>query len=82
VADVDPALAANPLYVGAQAAVTGAALAGKTASALGQSNSIESVGRSLKDAYAGYKQMKTGPTQADPQPAPGAETLTTAASQE
>jgi hypothetical protein len=76
VASIDPALAANPVYMGAQTLVAGAALAGKTATALSQAKSIESVGSSLKDAYGGYNRLKAGNTES---PAPGGEGLATAA---
>ena len=55
---IDPALAANPIYMGARAATAGLNLAGKLGQGLGAAKSIDDVGSSLKEAYSGAQSLK------------------------
>jgi hypothetical protein len=70
----EPALAANPYVAGALTATKLASIAGHAATGVSQSNSIESAGASLRDAYGQYKNV-TRPS------APGGEMLSTAANE-
>lgn len=68
-----PELTANPIYAGAQLAVTASGIAGKAATGLSQAKNIQDLGKSLGDAYKDSRGLSIAPP-----PAPGSETHSTA----
>lgn len=68
-----PELSMTPVFAGAQLAVAASGIAGKAATGLSTARSIQDVGKSLGDAYREGKAVASAP------PAPGSETLATAA---
>lgn len=72
VAMVDPALAVNPLYIGAKAALTGAQVVGRAAESLSRAQTIPDAAGSIRQAYDVIKPALMPP--------PGAESVQTALS--
>lgn len=62
----------NPAYMAARTAVSVAGIAGKAGTEIGAAKNLQSVGKSLGDAY-------NSTAQAAAPPAPGSESLETAA---
>lgn len=68
-----PLVTMNPAYMAARTAVNVAGIAGKAGTEIGGAKSLQGVGRSLGDAYGATSRLAAST------PAPGAETLETAA---